>query len=120
MYKGGRCSALQRFGANLLKLKPQILVKDGAMTSGKKYRGKYDQVVKSYVKDTLEQFNNPDLENIFITYTTADDQLVEDLKKILFEYGFKNVYSTRAGGTITSHCGEGTLGILYINDGYNS
>ena len=45
LYKGGRCSSLQRLGVNLLRLKPQILVTDGKMGSGKKYRGKIRQVI---------------------------------------------------------------------------
>jgi len=117
LYKGGRCNALVYFGANLLKIRPQILVKDGKMISGKKYRGNFEHVVENYCKDTLEEFSNPDLENVFITYTTADDATVEVAKAAVKNAGFKNIYVTRARATITSHCGENTLGILYINDG---
>ncbi|MFR8760874.1 MAG: DegV family protein [Negativibacillus sp.] len=39
MKKGGRCSSVTALGANLLKLKPCIEVKDGKMSVGKKYRG---------------------------------------------------------------------------------
>ena len=117
LYKGGRCSSIMYLGANILKIRPQIIVKDGKMISGKKYRGNFDYVVKNYVKDTLEMFNNPDLEEVFITYTTADAEVLSFVKNYLYEYGFKNVHITTAGGTITSHCGENCLGILYINDG---
>lgn len=117
LYKGGRCSALTYFGANLLKIRPQILVKNGKMVSGKKYRGNYDHVVKNYCSDILEEFDNPDLSVAFITYTTASDEIVSYARQTLLEAGFENVYTTRAGGTITSHCGEDCLGILYINDG---
>lgn len=117
LYKGGRCTSLTYFGANLLKIRPQILVKDGKMLSGKKYRGKYNQVVKKYCEDVLNEFNTPDLTRAFITYTTADDEVILTAKKFLKDAGFKEIYITRAGGTITSHCGEDCLGILYINDG---
>ena len=115
---GGRCSALKRFGANLLKLKPQIVIKNGKITSGKIYRGKYAAVVKKYEDDTFRMFDRPDTENVFVAYTTTDEpevvkKVVEDMK----DRGFKNVYLTQAGTTITSHCGENTLGIYYINDG---
>ena len=119
LYKGGRCSGLALFGANLLKIRPQIVVKEGKMVPGKKYRGNFDHVVKGYVADVLQTFNNPDLSQVFITYTTADNGLLESVKDTLVEYGFKNVNITRAGGTITSHCGENCLGVLYINDGGN-
>ena len=117
LYKGGRCSALMYLGANLLKIRPQILLKEGKMVSGKKYRGNYEHVVENYVNDVLEEFNNPDLEEVFITYTTAAPELVEKVKEVLAARGFKNIHPTTAGGTITSHCGEDCLGILYINDG---
>lgn len=117
LYKGGRCSMMALLGANLLRIRPQILVKNGRMVSGKKYRGNFDHIVKCYCKDVLEEFDNPDLSVAFVTYTTASDEIVEYAKQTLKDAGFSEVYATRAGGTITSHCGEDCLGILYINDG---
>lgn len=117
LYKGGRCSGLTYFGANLLKIRPQILVKNGCMVPGKKYRGNFNHVVRKYCEDVLAEFSTPDLSRVFITYTTADDQIIDMVKEILEERGFREIYVTRAGGTITSHCGEDCLGILYINDG---
>ncbi|MBO5927315.1 MAG: DegV family protein [Clostridia bacterium] len=120
LYKGGRCSSLVYFAANVFQIKPQIMVKDGKMTSGKKYRGRYESVIVKYVKETLEEFSNPDLEEVFITYTTASSEIVNEIKQVLIERGFKNIRETIAGGTVTSHCGEGTLGVLFINDGLNN
>ena len=117
LYKGGRCSSLTYFGANLLKIRPQIIVDNGKMVSGKKYRGNYNHIVKSYCQDVLDKYDNPDLTEAFLTYTTADNEVLETAKNFLVEHGFKKIHVTRAGGTITSHCGEDCLGILYINDG---
>ncbi len=117
LHKGGRCSSLAFFGANLLKIRPQIIVKNGKMVTGKKYRGNFSHVVKKYCEDVLEEFNNPDLSRVFITYTTADKDVLDSVVEILKDRGFKEILITRAGGTITSHCGEDCLGILYINDG---
>lgn len=117
LYKGGRCSALAFFGANLLRIRPQIILKNGKMSPGKKFRGNFNTCVKKYVEQTLEEFSTPDTSHVFITYTTADDQTVESVRQILIERGFKDVMITRAHATITSHCGENCLGILYINDG---
>lgn len=117
LHKGGRCSSLALFGANLLKIRPQIIVKDGKMIAGKKYRGNFAHVVKNYCSDILDEYDNPDLSTVFITYTTADKDIIENTKQLLIDYGFTNILITRAGATITSHCGEDCLGILYINDG---
>ncbi len=118
LHKGGRCSSLAFFGANLLKLRPQILVtKEGTMVAGKKYRGSYEHVVKNYCQDTLEKFNTPDLKRAFITYTTAPESVVNIAREYLKEAGFEEIIETKAGATITTYCGENCLGILYINDG---
>ena len=117
LYKGGRCSALALLGANILKIRPQIIVKEGKMIAGKKYRGNFEHVVSNYCKDVLEQFDNPDLSVAFVTYTTASQEAIDIAVKHLEDRGFENIYITRAGATITSHCGEDTMGILYINDG---
>ena len=120
LYKGGRCSSLQRFGANLLKLRPRIVVSEGKMSSDKKYRGKMGGVIAKYCEEVLQEFNTPDLDKVFITYTTAMPEMVESARKACENAGFKNIYETRAGGTIASHCGGNTLGILYFNDGEKS
>ena len=117
LFKGGRCSSLAYFGSNLLKIKPQIVMENGQMHSAKKFMGSSDGAYMKYVNATLEEFNTPDLENAFITYTTCKDEIVEEVRNTLLKRGFKNVYVTHAGATITSYCGEGCLGILYLNDG---
>lgn len=114
LYKGGRCSALSKFGANLLRIKPQILVKDGAMQVGKKYVGNFTICAKKYIDDTLAQFPVRDTDIAFFTYTTASDDIIDYAKKKLKSAGFENIFVTRAGATISSHCGPNTLGILFI------
>lgn len=117
LYKGGRCNSLQLLGANLLKIRPRIVLKDGKMLSDKKFRGKMDKVVENYCKETLNEFNTPDLKRVFITYTTATPEMVEAARSALEAAGFEEILETKAGGTIASHCGANTLGILYFNDG---
>ena len=117
LHKGGRCSAMARFGANLLRIRPRITVNEGKMGSDKKYRGPMGKVIEKYCHDVLEEFSTPDLDKVFITYTTATPEMVEAAKTACQQAGFKNIYQTRAGGTIASHCGANTLGILYFNDG---
>lgn len=117
LYKGGRCSSLALLGANLLKIRPRIVVnKEGKMISDKKYRGSMGSVMAKYVNEVLAEFNKPDLTRVFITYTTATEEMLEPVRRLVKEAGFKEIHETRAGGTIASHCGANTLGILYFND----
>ena len=117
LYKGGRCNSLQFLGANLLKLRPRIVVKDGKMGADKKYRGTMSKVVAKYCEEVLNEFKTPDLDKVFITYTTATPEMIEEARAAVTAVGFKNIYETHAGCTIASHCGGNTLGILYFNDG---
>ncbi|MBQ9734927.1 MAG: DegV family EDD domain-containing protein [Clostridia bacterium] len=117
LYKGGRCNALSLLGANLLKIRPRIVVKNGKMGSDKKYRGTMGKVVNKYCIEVLEEFNTPDLDKVFITYTTATPEMVAAARRAVTDAGFKHIYETHAGCTIASHCGGNTLGILYFNDG---
>ena len=117
MHKGGRCSGIALLGANLLKIRPRIVLKDGKMISDKKYRGKMSAVVAKYAEDLFGDFNTPDLTRVFITYTTATPDMVAAAKAKCESVGFKEILETHAGGTIASHCGANTIGILYYNDG---
>ena len=117
LYKGGRCSALAKLGAMLFRIRPQILVADGKMGPGKKYNGKQVDCVANYCRDTLNQFNNPDLEIGFVTHSGATQDMIDVAVNAMKDRGFKRVLITTAGATISSHCGPKCLGILYINDG---
>jgi len=118
LHKGGRCSGLAMLFASILKIKPMIRLQEGAMGPGKKYKGKWEKCVENYVTDVLEQFNTPNLDRVFITYTTLEESLKQKIKDmVLAKYPFKEVLFTTAGGTVTSHCGKNTVGVLYFNDG---
>ena len=116
LYKGGRCSQLARFGANLMHLKPCIEVIDGKMEPSKKYRGAFDKVVLEYVTDKLRGRTDLDYTRIFITHTTASPECVKKVEDKINELanGFKEILITNAGSTVTSHCGPNTLGILFV------
>lgn len=115
LHKGGRCSALAMFGANLLKLKPCIQVKNGSMGVAKKYRGKYSEVLKQYVNEQLGDCSDIITDRIFITHAGVDEETANAVVDLVKSTGkFKEVFLTRAGCTVSSHCGPYTLGVLFI------
>ena len=117
LYKGGRCSALAMFGANLLQLKPGIEVNtaDGTMGVGKKYRGSLDKALQQYVKDKLEGRTDIRTDRLFITHSGISEERIAMVKAEVAKYQtFDEVLITRAGCTISSHCGPNTLGILFM------
>ena len=115
LHKGGRCSALAAFGANMLSLKPCIVVKDGKMGVGKKYRGRFGAVLPKYVSDRLGDASDVVKGHIFVTHAGCEpaiiDACVEAVAAIAPE---AKIHITRAGCTISSHCGRNTLGVLFI------
>lgn len=115
LYKGGRCSGVAALGANLLKLKPCIELKDGTMSVGKKYRGSLLNVQMEYVTAKLQGKDNLDPARIFITHSGIDSSIIEAVERKIRElYSFREILITRAGCTISSHCGPNTLGILFM------
>ena len=120
LHKGGRCNLFTLLGATILKIRPRIVVKDGKMSSDKKFKGNMGKVIRKYCESVFEDFSTPDLNRVFITYTTATEEMLEEVRNAVKEKGFKNIYETRAGGTISSHCGANTLGVLFFNDGVKS
>ena len=114
--KGGRCSSVAALGANVLSLRPCIQVKDGRMGVGKKYRGPYLKCLLQYVKERLGGRDDIDPHRIFITESgglTAEE--VARVEEAVRSYQpFEEVLHTRAGCTVSSHCGPRTLGILYF------
>lgn len=116
LHKGGRCSAIAMLGANVLKLKPCIEVHDGKMGVAKKYRGNYNRCLDMYVKDRLTTDANIDPKRIFITHSGVDQATIDQVRATVEScMKFDEILVTRAGCTVSSHCGDGTLGILYMH-----
>ncbi len=115
LHKGGRCSSLDAFGANLLQLKPCIVVRNGKMFAGKKYRGKFAYVLKKYIAEQLGDGSDLDLTRVFVTHAGCDEaicrQCVEQIRELA---PFQEILLTCAGCTVSSHCGRNTLGVLFI------
>lgn len=112
--KGGRCSSIAALGANLLSLKPCIEVKNGKMGVGKKYRGSLEKCLIKYIEDKLQDCSDIDLSRIFITHSGLDEKLVADMESAVRRCGdFQDILITRAGCTISSHCGPNCAGILF-------
>lgn len=115
LYRGGRCNAVSAMAGGVLRLHPKIVVENGAMDASKKYRGKINSVIMSYVKDMEEDLKSARPERVFITHSGCDRDTVNAVRSYLESFGiFHEILETRAGGVVSSHCGPGTLGVLFI------
>lgn len=112
LYKGGRCSGVAMLGANVLGIKPSIVMADGKLQVGKKYRGKLENCQMQYVRDLLEQYaGRIDTDRAFLSRTAgvSDGQMKALQKEIHKTLKFKEYIVSTVGCTITSHCGERTF-----------
>lgn len=115
LHRGGRCSSVEAMAGGILKLHPKIVVEDGAMEATKKYRGKMDSVIMNYVKDMEEDLMKARKARVFITHSGCGQEIVDQVSAYLKSLNhFDEILVTHAGGVISSHCGPGTLGVLYI------
>jgi len=117
MVKGGRCSSVMALGANILKLKPCIEVKNGKMQVVKKYRGTFGKCLGDYVRDRLSARDDIIRERLFVTHTPVSDGDLKLAFEAVSQYGgFGRVLETEAGCTVACHCGPSTLGVLFIRN----
>ena len=115
LQKGGRCSSVTALGARALRIRPEILVKNGGMVVGHKYRGNMEKSVLAYIRGHLEGRTDIDPKRIFVTYSSCSDELVEEVVALVKELQpFEEVICTKAGCTICSHCGPDCLGVLLL------
>jgi len=117
MWKGGRCSGVAALGANLLRLKPALEMKDGKLGVYKKYRGNINAVYRQYITERLAGKSiRPG--HVFITESgEIDPGVVEELEALVRQLiPVKEVHHTLAGCTVSSHCGPRCLGVLFINE----
>jgi len=114
LHMGGRCTAVQLLASNVLRIHPQIIVKDGGMIVGAKFRGKRTSYLDQFFKEAVGDGSHIDRQRAFITHSASSAEECLEYKNRLEQLGVSEVYITQAGTVISSHCGPGTIGVLYI------
>lgn len=115
LHRGGRCSGVAALAGSVLKLHPVIVVENGAMKPTEKLRGKIGKVIMDYVKSMEADIKQAKQTRIFITHSGCDQSILDEVYQYLADMNrFDEILTTRAGGVISSHCGPGTLGVLFI------
>ena len=115
LHKGGRVSGMVKLAAGLFKIHPLILMDNGQLVPGKKYKGKMTVIIKQYIEDLYNMYPKYDKTRCFVTHSTADPELVAAAKEKVNElFHFDEVIETVAGSIVTSHCGRNTLGVLFV------
>lgn len=115
LHKGGRCSGLARFGANMLKLRPEIVMENGTLHVGKMYRGTMEKTILDYIRGRLENEKAVNCDRIFVTHSGVPEEIVEKAVALVKALRpFEEVVVTVAGSTISCHCGPACIGVLFF------
>lgn len=115
LHKGGRCSGIARFGANMLKLRPEIVMNNGTLHVGKMYRGSMEKTILDYVRGRLDNEKAVNYDRIFVTHSGVPREIVDKVIALVKELRpFEEVIETVAGSTISCHCGPNCLGVLFF------
>jgi len=115
LYYGGRCTALQSMIGGALRLRPRLIVKDGSIIPGQKYRGTWRHCLDKYYEDAVGDGHQVEPKRIFVTHTPCPaEDVAYAVEKLRAQFPDTEILETDAGAVVGSHCGPGTLGILYI------
>ena len=115
LHKGGRCSGMARFGANMLKLRPEIVMENGTLHVGKMYRGSMEKTILDYIRGRLENEKAVNCDRIFVTHSGVPEEIVEKAVALVKELRpFEEVVVTVAGSTISCHCGPACIGVRFF------
>jgi DegV family protein with EDD domain len=115
LHKGGRCSGVARFGANMLKLRPEIVMENGSLHVGKMYRGSMEKTILDYVRGRFTDEKEVCFDRIFVTHSGVPREILDKVVALVKELRpFEEVIETEAGSTISCHCGPECIGVLFF------
>lgn len=117
LHKGGRCSGTAKVIGHLFHIHPHLLVRDGKLIVYKKPRGTMKIAIDGQIEELKKALPNVQMDNIMITDAGVTEEIrnyfVKEVSKLVDP---KCVRCTPAGCVISSHCGFGTIGLLFIKD----
>ena len=116
LYKGGRCSGMVYYAANLFKIKPVIHMNDtGHMVVREKHRGSQSKVLEPYIKTTFELFPNPELDQLYVVYTVYNEAVQKQILEIVAKYHkFKNIQFNYSSCNSCVHGGRNAIAMFYV------
>ncbi|MDX9692471.1 MAG: DegV family protein, partial [Acholeplasmataceae bacterium] len=114
LHKGGRASGLAKLVGTMLSIKPIIKVVHGSLEVYKKPIGKMSRALDIMLEDFYAEIDRLDLDYVFVTHTLANRQAIYMIDQIKRRVNVKHLIESNAGCVISSHCGAGTIGILYM------
>ena len=115
MWKGGRCSAVTALGANILKLKPAVAVKNGRLDVCKKYRGNMNSVYRQYLLDIMAEKAIRPEHVFFVDSGEIEEQTLAELEAMVRRsLPEAEIHHVQAACTMSAHCGPKCIGLMFL------
>ena len=116
LYKGGRCSGLTYYSANIFKIKPVIRMNEtGHMVVREKHRGSQQKVLEPYIISTFEKYPNPDLDLLYVAYSTYNQEVMDEIVRLVKKYHeFKDIQFNLGSCNCCIHAGRNTYGLFFM------
>lgn len=111
---GGRVSNLAFYSANLLKIQPSIVLDNGYLVPGGKYRGSFNSCLKKMINQFFKNHTIDPDSVIIVGAPGIEESQKEMVFNLLRENGIQEAEWMQAGAVISSHGGPGAIGITGI------
>lgn len=116
LQKGGRCTSIQSFIGNMLKIRPILKVIDGKILLYQKTRGKRLKTLDTLLHEVAKDQENLQLDRIVVIHSFAPEDFDYLKTNLQTSLNVKEIIPLEAGCVISSHCGPKTVGIMYITN----
>ena len=118
MARRDRISPAMNSILNTLWLRPMLRMKNDKLGVGRFLFGSEQKCYEKYIRNALPANSGADTSFAFITYAgMSEEELLWVEERLRERMHFDHVIFQKASAGISSNCGEGTFGILYLVSG---
>lgn len=115
LYRGGRINKFVKVICDAFQLHPVLSMHDSRIVCSSICTGSTHQAYRKYVRRQMRGKRNIDTRILFFTYAGCSSKLREEMLAEVERYQkFDLVIEQKASAAISSNCGLGTFGLLYL------
>ena len=113
--RSGRISENVNKLCQALMLHPVITLKKSSMKVGAIHVGRRHHVWKKYIFSALSTLHEMDKKTLFITYAGLTNEELKEIERMVkSKVSFENIIYQKASPAISTNCGPGTFGLLFL------
>lgn len=118
LYRNGKISYNVKQICEILNLHPIIQLKKSKFSFAGVKCGSMKNAYTEYIRQNFKGKKNIDTSILFITYAGCSTKQLREFKEEILKYQkFERIEFQKASATISSNCGLGAMGVLYIKKG---